>query len=133
MDCLCDGNVIIDHLNGAHEATAFILNNSQSLGISAVTRIEVLGFAFPTPKAESAAEELINSMVNIGISEKIIACTITLRKKVRIKIPDAIIASTALCHQCLLVTRNTDDFKDVEGLKCVDPFAKSGLFTELCT
>lgn len=125
MDYLLDSNVIIDHLNGAHEATTFILNNSQSLGISAVTRIEVLGFAFPTQKAESAAEELIKSMVNIGISAMIIEHTITLRRKVRIKIPDAIIASTALCHHCVLVTRNTDDFKYVEGLECVDPFAKS--------
>ena len=58
MEYLLDSNIIIEHLNGAHEATAFIQNHSQTSSISAVTKIEVLGFAFPTTKAESAAEEL---------------------------------------------------------------------------
>lgn len=123
MEYLLDSNVIIEHLNGADEATAFIHNHAQTSGISAITKIEVLGFAFPTLKAESAAEELINAMEMIGLSEKIIQQTIRLRKAMRIKTPDAIIAATALHHQLVLATRNTDDFKDIEGLTYVDPFA----------
>jgi len=41
----------------------------------------------------------------------------------RIKIPDAIIAATALHQELVLVTRNTDDFKEVEGLTYINPFA----------
>ena len=123
MNYLLDSNVIIDHLNGVREATAFILKNARTLGISAITKIEVLGFAFPTVKAETAAEDLITSMITIGISANIVEKTIPLRKKVRIKIPDAIIASTAICNDLVLVTRNTADFKDVEGLNYCDPFA----------
>jgi len=95
VEYLLDSNIIIEHLNGAHEATAFIQNHSQTSIISAVTKIEVLGFAFPTPKAESAAEELINAMGMIGLSEKVIEQTIRLRRVMRIKTPDAIIAATA--------------------------------------
>ena len=40
----------------------------------------------------------------------------------RIKIPDAIIAATALHHQLVLATRNTDDFKEIEGLAYINPF-----------
>ncbi len=122
MKYIFDSNLIIEHLNGAEQATAFILEHASSAYISAVTKIEVLGFAFPTKKAESAAEELIDAMEMIGLSNKIIEQTIRLRKIMRIKTPDAIIAATALQHQLVLVTRNTDDFKDVEGLTYINPF-----------
>lgn len=122
MKYLLDSNVIIEHLNGAQEATAFIQNHAQTSGISAITKIEVLGFPYPTQEAESAAEELINTMVLIGLSEKVIHQTIRLRKVMRIKTPDAIIAATALQHQLVLATRNTDDFKDIEGLTYINPF-----------
>ncbi len=36
---------------------------------------------------------------------------------------DAIIAATALEYDLTLVTRNVDDFKQVESLKLVNPFA----------
>ena len=38
-----------------------------------------------------------------------------------IKLPDAIIAATALVHGLTLWTHNTDDFKDVPQLKLFDP------------
>ena len=120
---LIDSNVLIEHLNGACEATNFIQNHWELSGISAVTKIEVLGFPFPTQQAESGAEELINAMELISISEKIVEQTIRLRKMTRIKIPDAIIASTALNHQLVLVTRNIEDFKNLKGLRYMDPFA----------
>ena len=36
---------------------------------------------------------------------------------------DAVIAATALTHNLPLVTRNTQDFKHVAGLRLLDPFA----------
>ena len=42
----------------------------------------------------------------------------------RIKTPDAIIAATALHHQLVLATRNTADFKDIDGLNHINPFAE---------
>ena len=34
---------------------------------------------------------------------------------------DAIIAATALVHQIPLVTRNTEDLQNIEGLRLVNP------------
>ena len=122
MRYLLDSNLIIEHLNGAEQATAFIREHATNGCISVITKIEVLGFPFPTPKAESAAHSLIHALVIIGLNDRVVGQTIILRKARKIKVPDAIIASTSLQHQLVLVTRNTDDFQGIEGLTCLNPF-----------
>jgi predicted nucleic acid-binding protein len=52
---LLDSNLIIYHLSGSVEASAFIRKNAETVAISAVTRIEVLGFPFPSHEAERNA------------------------------------------------------------------------------
>ena len=42
--------------------------------------------------------------------------TILLRQQRRVKLPDAIIAATALVHGLPLLTRNTADFQNIVGL-----------------
>ena len=39
-----------------------------------------------------------------------------------IKLPDAIIAATALVYDLTLISRNVSDFKNIEGLKVLNPF-----------
>jgi len=48
--------------------------------------------------------------------------SINLRREGKIKLPDSVIAATALHKGLDIVTRNEDDFKDVEGLKVYNPF-----------
>jgi len=43
-------------------------------------------------------------------------------KQNKIKLPDAIIAATALIEGFILVTRNTDDFKKFPTLELLNPF-----------
>jgi predicted nucleic acid-binding protein len=47
--------------------------------------------------------------------------TIEIRKAYRIKLPDAIIAATALVNDYTLVSRNLGDFEKIEGLTVIDP------------
>jgi predicted nucleic acid-binding protein len=47
--------------------------------------------------------------------------TIAIRKSKTIKLPDAIIAATALTYSLILVTSNTSDFKNIQGLNVIDP------------
>jgi predicted nucleic acid-binding protein len=42
--------------------------------------------------------------------------TAEIRKAHKIKLPDAIIAATALAYDFTLLTRNVKDFKHIEGL-----------------
>jgi len=55
------------------------------------------------------------------LSEEIILETIRLRRKQKIKTPDAIITATALVYGRTVVTDNERDFDNIKGLKWINP------------
>ncbi|RYF72684.1 MAG: type II toxin-antitoxin system VapC family toxin [Cytophagaceae bacterium] len=89
--------------------------------ISVITRIELIGF---DPKDDLTANTFalfVQQATELGLSEPVILKTIELRKKVRIKLPEAIIAATALVHSLTLVSDNDVDFLRVPKLKYINP------------
>lgn len=73
-------------------------------------------------------EDLLNFVVQFidysteyNLSEPIIQKTIELRKTIKIKLPDAIIAATALCNDLILLSDNDSDFGKVPHLRYVNP------------
>jgi predicted nucleic acid-binding protein len=52
----------------------------------------------------------------------VVKTTIDICKQSRIKLPDAIIAATALSSNLTLLTRNVSDFKHIQGLTVVNPW-----------
>jgi predicted nucleic acid-binding protein len=56
--------------------------------------------------------------ISSGIKQK----TIEVRKNSNIKLPDAIIAATAIQNDLTLLTRNIKDFTKVKELKVYNPF-----------
>ncbi|MFY8003432.1 MAG: PIN domain-containing protein [Chitinophagaceae bacterium] len=48
--------------------------------------------------------------------------TAELRKNFKIKLPDAIIAATAIVNELTLITRNTNDFKHINILRTINPW-----------
>ncbi len=57
------------------------------------------------------------------VTDKIADQTILIRRALpKLKTPDAIIAATALVHQHTLVSHNLADFKNISGLKLIDPY-----------
>lgn len=87
---------------------------------SIINRIEVLSFNAPAEDIEELTELFANTTV-ILLSLEIEARTILLRRTIKMKLPDAIVATTAFVHHLTLVTRNTNDFKNVPGLTVVNP------------
>jgi predicted nucleic acid-binding protein len=59
----------------------------------------------------------------ISLTEDIVEQTISLKKSIKIKTPDAIIAATALVNNYTLITNNTADFKRIQGLKLFNPYS----------
>jgi predicted nucleic acid-binding protein len=70
--------------------------------------------------------EVLHSFINdalvIELERPIKLKTAKIRKSSRMKLPDAIIATTALVYSLTLVTRNVADFKNIDGLKLVNPW-----------
>jgi predicted nucleic acid-binding protein len=125
MRWLLDSNVLIDALAGLPHGVRVLREARTRPGVvvvySAITRIEVLGFPNLTQQEEAAARRLLNEFEEIAISNAVVERTIQIRKSIRIKIPDALIAASADTTQAVLITRNTSDFDGVPGLTVVPP------------
>ena len=89
--------------------------------ISVITKIELLGFNAATIEEQTITEIFIDASLIFNLDEAVINQTIELRKQHRIKLPDAIIAATAIAYDLTLITRNTGDFDKIAALKCIDP------------
>lgn len=70
--------------------------------------------------------ELLHSFISNAIvyelEKDIKIKTVELRKQYKIKLPDAIIAATALVSDLQLITRNTAGFKDLRKLQLLNPY-----------
>ena len=94
----------------------------EEIYFSFINKIELLSFSQITEKDENLIKEMLNEFNYIGFDENIEEKTIQIRKKFNIKIPDAIIAASALTYNCTLVTRNELDFNNVSGLNLFNPY-----------
>jgi len=90
--------------------------------LSVVTRIELLSWRSATKSQLVVLESYINDAKVFDLSEAVIRKTIDIRKEQRVKLPDAIIAATALIHDLTLLTRNTSDFNRITGLEIINPW-----------
>jgi toxin FitB len=66
--------------------------------------------------------EFIDTANIIPLDDAVTQKTIELRRIKKMKLGDAIIAATALVHGFVLVTRNTNDFKNIEELTVIAPY-----------
>jgi predicted nucleic acid-binding protein len=119
-----DSNVIIGYLAGqipssGMEIVSKIVSNIPN--ISVISQIEVLRFN-DTPENEAVLEEFINMSKIYPLSNNVVERTIKLCKQIKIKLPDAIIAATALIEGFTLVTRNINDFMKISDLILLNPW-----------
>ena len=81
-----------------------------------VVKIELRSFQGDVDRERTIAD-LVNSSKIIELTDDVIEKTIELRKKAKIKLPDAIIAATAIIHNLTLLSTNDSDFLKVPKLK----------------
>lgn len=121
---LIDSNTVIDYLNGKlpFDGNRFV-NSIVDSGpqISVITKMEVLGFNTQNNDAYKIMVDFINDNIVFSLDDKIVEKTIELRKKYKIKLPDAIIAATAIIYNLTIVSRNLDDFKNIAEIKTINP------------
>ncbi|MEI7990421.1 MAG: type II toxin-antitoxin system VapC family toxin [Chloroflexota bacterium] len=97
-----------------------ILNHS--FNISVITKIEFLGWRNHTEDGYKKAVSFLKKASIIGLNTDIIDETVNLRRQYKIKMPDAVIAATAISHKLKLVTRNINDFTMIKDLELFNPF-----------
>jgi predicted nucleic acid-binding protein len=95
--------------------------NKRKPQISIITEIELLSWPKISRVEISSISEFLSNFECIGLTEEIKIVTIQLRKSTGLKIPDAVIAATALTQAVPLLTNNLKDFEKVDFLKILDP------------
>ena len=107
-ELLVDTDVCIDHLEGAKR-----LPRRGRLAYSVITRAELLAGG---SEYEAAVRRLLAGMDELAVDRRVADRAGELRR-VGLRLPDALIAATALVHQLTLHTRNVSDFRRAPGLR----------------
>jgi toxin FitB len=118
---LLDSNIIIYLAQKKLAPDDFILPDDR-LFVSDISLMETLGFAFTDPAEKQETEALLNVLIRLPIADSVVMKVIELRQSRRMKLPDAIIAATAVLNDCIIVTRNIADFTGLDGQEVLNPF-----------
>ena len=121
---LIDTNILIYHFNNNLPENCYPVIDeifNQHFNISVITKIEFLGFRKHTEESFKKGKTFIKNANIINMNHGIVDSVIDLRRKYRIKLPDAVIAATAIINNLTLITRNVDDFKNLD-LMIYNPF-----------
>jgi predicted nucleic acid-binding protein len=108
-DILVDTDVFIDHLRGAVELKV----GKHRLHYSVVTRAEL----FAGTSATDLVTRLLAPFREIQLDRAIAERAGRLRRETGVRLPDALVAATALERSLSLSTRNVKDFENVRGLR----------------
>jgi predicted nucleic acid-binding protein len=111
---LVDSDVLADHLRGHRR----FLAGRDEVNVSTITRAEL--FAGRSTE-ESRVRRLLAAMTEIPVDTAIAERGGRLRRVATVRLPDALIAATAIEHGLTLVTRNPRDFGSVRGLRIRTP------------
>jgi predicted nucleic acid-binding protein len=111
-----DSNVIIYEIDGRLAsplpAGAYV--------VSVVSKIELLSYPGISAPEEKALKEFLESVTVLGVEPDVVDEAIRLRKKHRLRLPDAIIAATATLTGSELLTHDAGLLK-LPGLKVSAP------------
>ncbi len=122
---LLDTNTVIYLGNGSlpEKALDFLrIEVKKGVSLSVISEIELLGWNAPSEHEAFITESFVSGSFIIQLTRSIVLKTIEIRKMRKIKLPDAIIAATALVHDLTLISRNDGDFRKIDNLKYLNPF-----------
>ncbi len=124
---LIDTNAVIEFLGGHLPTSGSVwlqsIIDKDLYYLSVINQIELLGYN-GSPAEMQTLQDFVNASDVLLLSDLIVQTTISLRKSHKIKLPDAIIAATALTYNLTIITRNTADFAKISGISCVNAHKK---------
>ena len=96
-----DTNTAIYLLNG--DKTLAEVLNGKRIFISFISQLELLGYKMISDDEVETIKLMLDSFAIVDINDKIKSLVITLRRKYTIKLPDCIIAATAIYYDSPLI------------------------------
>jgi predicted nucleic acid-binding protein len=121
---LIDTNVVSDYFSASLPVNSLQFLDSvidAVPNLSVITQIELLCWKTDSLTEQRVKDFIVDSIV-LDITPDVIMHCVYIRRNKKIKTPDALIAATALAYNFVLVTRNTKDFKSIDGLKVINPY-----------
>ncbi|MEZ0609913.1 type II toxin-antitoxin system VapC family toxin [Fibrella sp. WM1] len=123
---LWDTNTVIYYLQQQFplQAETFIdqLLLNESPCFSAVTEIELLCWKTASEQELTLLRQFISNSLVIELEQAIKWKAADLRRQYAIKLPDAIIAATAIVYDLTLLSRNEKDFRRIPDLHLHNPW-----------
>src|SRR6185312_9733479 len=89
--------------------------------ISFVSEIELQSWIPPNQSDLEIYQVFVSQSIIIGVDNNIIKETIRIRKNFKLKLPDALIAATAIVNDLTLLADNDKDFLRIKKLKYFNP------------
>ena len=117
---LMDSNAIIDYLEAAFPANGLLVVDEilkTEINISVINQIDLLSFLPSQKNVTQRIQDFISFAHVFPLDVTIAMQTLEICKKHQIKLPNAIIAATAIHHNLILITNNEKDFASIKGLK----------------
>lgn len=115
IDFLADTNFLIFTSQGNPIVEPFLDYN---IGISFISEMELLGVFSISKIQKSNVQNIINECFVIDMNTEIKKYAIQIKQKYKIKLPDAIIAATAIQYNIPFITADAD-FKVVKELNLI--------------
>lgn len=119
-----DSSTLILFLNDALPfETVELLNqclHDRQICISAIVRAEILAWPSQTAMSLAAALALLDACQLTAVNAVVADEGARIRRETGLKLPDALIAATAVLQSASLVTANAKDFRRVPGLTLIE-------------
>ncbi len=107
MKALLDTNILIDYLNGIDAARKEI-SRYETVLISPITWMEVM--VGVNDDEHQAIRLFLSRFAQVNIDAEVAEIAVSIRRKHKMRLPDAIIWASAKRESALLVSRNVNDF-----------------------
>ena len=121
---ILDSNVVIYACGAGREgetARAFVQRHAPSA--SAVTVVETLGYHRLGEAERMLLTAFFDATTVHPVTAEVVREAVRLRQQRRLSLGDAFVAGTALALGLPLATRDVADFRWIDGLIPIDPFA----------
>lgn len=113
-EVVLDTDVLVDHLQGTRTLDAEFTGSCYS----SITRAELYG---GKGADERVIDRLLGQFEEISVDQRVAEDAGRIRRITGIRLPDALIAATAILVKCPLFTRNIRDFRRVRRLALYRP------------